>query len=180
MSETLVKDRDVIVYRNEASYCVIGVPELLQNGDMVCVLQEQACRKYRSHYDLSARIVLLRSHDNGSTWDPGTKTLVADAESEAVVGPAIKQLRDGTLIVTYFKWRMGNDDEVPAEQPSEDEGAGMHFANSAGGDNLGYPTSVQLPDGTVFTTWYMNEAEGQDGSGFSPLSYIGGTFLRER
>ena len=136
MSETLVKDRDVTVYRNETSYCVIGVPELLQNGEMVCVLQEQARRKYRTHSDPSARIVLLRSQDNGDTWNPGTRTLVADAEDEAVVGPAIKQLRDGTLIVTYFKLRMGGDDEVPAEQPSEDEETGMHFANSAGGDNL--------------------------------------------
>ena len=137
MSETLVKERDVIVYRNEESYSHNGVVELLQSGEMVCVVQEQVRRKYRTHYDPSSKAVLLRSHDNGNTWDPGTKTVIVDAENEADVGPAIKQLRAGTLIVTYFKWRMGGDDEVPAEQPPDDEGAGKHFANSAGGDNLG-------------------------------------------
>ena len=137
MSETLVKDRDVIVYRNEESYSHNGVVELLQNGEMVCVVQEQVRRKYRTHYDPSSRVVLLRSEDNGNTWDPDTKTLVVDAENEAVVGPSINQLRDGTLIVTYFNWPMGGDDEVPADEPPEDEEPGKYFANSAGGDNLG-------------------------------------------
>ena len=133
MSDTLVKDRDVIVYRNEASYSHNAVVELLQNGEMVCSVQEQARRKYRTHYDPTSRAVLLRSQDNGSMWDPGTKTVIAEAENEAVVDPGIKQLRDGTLIVTYFKWRMGGDDEVPTDESPEDEGTGKHFANSAGG-----------------------------------------------
>ena len=119
MSETLVKDRDVIVYRNEESYSHNAVVELLQSGEMVCVVQEQARRKYRTHIDRTSKVVLLRSHDNGNTWDPGTKTLVVDAENEAINDPAIKQLRDGTLIVTYFKWRTGGDDEVPTDEPSE-------------------------------------------------------------
>ena len=103
MSDTLVTDRDVIVYRNEESYSHNAVVELLRNGEIVCCVQEQTRRKYRTHYDPTSRAVLLRSRDNGSTWDPATRTVIAEAESEAVVDPGIRQLRDGTLIVTYFK-----------------------------------------------------------------------------
>ena len=72
--------------------------ELLQSGEMVCVVQEQVRRKFRTHSDPSSKAVLLRSHDGGNTWDPGTKTLVVDSENEAINDPAIKQLKDGTLI----------------------------------------------------------------------------------
>ena len=114
MSKTLVKDRDVIVYRNEESYSHNAVVELLQNGEMVAVVQEQKRRKYKTHMDPSSKVVLLRSQDGGNTWDPKTKTVLVVGDSEAILDPAIKQLKDGTLILSYYKWRFGGDDEVPA------------------------------------------------------------------
>lgn len=146
MSETLVKDQDVIVYRNEESYSHNAVVELLQSGEMVCVVQEQVRRKFRTHSDPSSKAVLLRSHDGGNTWDPGTKTLVVDSENEAINDPAIKQLKDGTLIVTYFKWRMGGDDEVPTDEPSEDGEGSATFNNSAAN-----PDILRTLDGEHYT-----------------------------
>ena len=136
MSETLVKDRDVVVYRNKESYSHNAVVELLQSGEMVCVVQEQKRRRYRTHSDPSSTAVLLRSHDGGSTWDPKMKTVVVEAENEAINDPAIKQLRDGTLIVTYFKWRSGSDDEVPTDEPAEDGEGSTTFNNSAANDDI--------------------------------------------
>ena len=60
MSYTLVKDRDVVAFRNEESYSHNAVVELLQNGEMVCTVQAQARRKHRTHYDPTSRAVLLR------------------------------------------------------------------------------------------------------------------------
>ena len=121
MSETLIKDRDVIVYRNEESYSHNAVVERLQNGELVCVVQEQKRRRYRTHADPTSKAILLRSQDGGSTWDPDAKTIIAAGESGSITDPAIKRLKDGTLIVTYFKFRYGGDDEVPTGHPANSD-----------------------------------------------------------
>lgn len=120
MSQTLVKEKDVIVYSNPGSYSHNAVVELSDDGEMLCVVQEQQRRKYRTHADPTSTCVLLRSKDGGNTWDPKTKTLVVESENEAINDPAIKRLRDGTLIVTYFKWMSGGDDQVPTGKESPD------------------------------------------------------------
>ena len=122
MSQTLVKEKDVVVYSNPGSYSHNAVVELVDDDEMLCVVQEQKRRKYRTHSDPTSTCILLRSKDGGNTWDPKTKTLVVESENEAINDPAIKRLRDGTLIVTYFKWMSGGDDEVPTgkESPNPD------------------------------------------------------------
>jgi len=128
MSETMVKQKDVIVYRNEASYSHNAVVELLENGSMVAVVQEQKRRKYRTHIDPTSTAVLLRSDDGGQTWDPATKTVVATSPGQAINDPAIKRLQDGTLIVTFFKWQCGGGDQIPAQNTTVRGLDGEHYA----------------------------------------------------
>jgi len=114
LSATLKKVKDVVVYRNENAYSHNPVVELLQDGDLMVVVQEQRRRKYRTHVDPTSKAILLRSKDGGNTWDPATRTVAAAGENEAINDPSIRQLSDGTIILAYFKWRCGTDDEVPS------------------------------------------------------------------
>ncbi len=156
MSDTLVKEKDVIVYRNENSYSHNAVVELLQNGDLVAVVQEQKRRKYRTHIDPTSKPVLLRSHDGGNTWDPSTKTTIAAGKNEAINDPSIRQLRDGTLIVNFFKWHCGSEEEVPADHPWVRGLDGEHYAWTVGsyttrsfdgGQTWEEPAKVPAPTG---------------------------------
>ena len=156
MSNTLVKGKDVIVYRNEASYSHNAVVEQLQDGQLLVVIQEQNRRPLRSHNDPSSRAVLLRSTDGGNTWDPTTKTTVVDTPNEANNDPSIRQLSDGTLIVNYFTWRCGNEQEVPTEHAYVRTLDGIHYAwttgthtmrSSDGGSSWENPVTVPSPTG---------------------------------
>ena len=119
-SAVLVKEKDVIIYRNENSYSHNACLALQANGEMLCVVQEQRRRKYRTHIDPTSKTILLRSKDNGLTWDAATKTTVVDVDSAAVNDPHIVVLKDGTLIVNYFTWRCGTETEekAPINHPS--------------------------------------------------------------
>jgi len=128
MSRTLVKEKDVIVYRNEESYSHNAVVELLEDGELVVVVQEQMRRRIRTHIDPTSHPVLLRSRDGGATWDPATKTTILSGNNEALNDPSIRRLSDGTLIVSYFVWRLGGDDEAPADNPWVRSLDGVHYA----------------------------------------------------
>ena len=132
MSTTLVKEKDVIVYRNEESYSHNAVVEILSDNELVVVVQEQQRRSLYTHVDPTSRPVLLRSSDGGNTWDSQTKTTVLRGENEAINDPSIRRLKDGTLIVSYFKWRCGGDDEVPSGNAWVRTLDGLHYAWMAG------------------------------------------------
>ena len=117
-SAVLVKEKDVTIYRNEKSYSHNACLGLQANGEMLCVVQEQKRRKYRTHIDPTSKTILLRSKDKGLTWDPATKTTVVEIDSEAVNDPHIVVLKDGTLIVNYFTWRCATEEEAPINHPT--------------------------------------------------------------
>ena len=124
-SSVLVKEKDVIIYRNEKSYSHNACLARRADGELLCVLQEQKRRKYRTHVDPTSKTILLRSQDDGLTWDPSTKTTVVAGNNEAINDPDIVVLEDGTLIVNYFKWRCGTEEEAPLKS-SGDKTAGGH------------------------------------------------------
>ena len=128
MSDTLRKEKDVIVYRNPESYSHNAVVETLENGEIIVVVQEQQRRKIRTHVDPTSRPVLLRSTDGGNTWDPDSKSTIISLENEAINDPSIRRLTDGTLIVGYFTLRCGGDDEVPVDNPCVRSLDGEHYS----------------------------------------------------
>ena len=156
MKTRLVKDGDIVVYANPQSYSHNAVVELLQNGEVVVVVQEQKRRKRVTHHDPTSKAVLLRSTDGGRTWNPRAKTTIAAGDREAINDPAIRQLRDGTLVLTYFKWRCGKEREAPLDSLSlsclEGENCvwttGTYTVRSAdGGRTWEGPVRVPAPTG---------------------------------
>lgn len=120
------------------------------SGKLVMILRDNGRRELH-------RIV---SHDDGRSWS-----------SPSPIGlkgyPAhLLQLHDGRLLMTYG-WRypdygiraVWSDDE--AETWSETI---VSIRDGMGSPNLGYPATVQLPDGELLTIYY-----GEDGDGTTAI-----------
>lgn len=125
------------------------------------------------------------SHDNGRTWTTPRKLPMWG-------GPAnLIRLQSGSILCVYGYRRPPYGSRACL---SHDDGETWDIANefilrADGIDaDVGYPTSVQLRDGAIFTAWYQSEPDQEQkpaGVKFSifaydrPLTYIGGTFYRE-
>jgi hypothetical protein len=70
------------------------------------------------------------------------------------------RLRDGRLLMTYGHRRVpfGNQARVSADGGRTWSGALLISADGAGGD-LGYPSTVELGDGSLLTIWYERMKE---------------------
>lgn len=125
------------------------------------------------------------SRDGGRTWSPLKKTNIWGH-------PANLTLLDSGHILCVYGYR--RPPYGVRACLSRDEGATWDVANEfilrADGidGDVGYPTSVQLKDGTIFTAWYLAEKDertqgvGEKFSIFqygSPQTFLGGTLYRE-
>lgn len=92
-----------------------------------------------------------RSVDDGKTWKPEGKV------AETANPPHLLRLRDGRLVIVYGYRRPAFGIRA---RVSRDQGAtwGEEIILRADGGNndLGYPRSVERPDGTIVSTYYYN------------------------
>lgn len=117
MDAPFEKVRDVVVYRNEQTYVApIGSVEILSSGDIAVSFREAKRRRFRSHIDPTSRAVMVRSRDGGESWDTAARELIYD-DPRGIQDPCLRRLRDGTLIASFFAWRLGSDGEVPDDCP---------------------------------------------------------------
>lgn len=95
------------------------------------------------------------SEDNGKTWK-----FLNDAAPDLVIGnpPAMIRLKDGRVCLTYGV--RGEPWEIRARL-SSDEGVTWSeehvLRTGGGGRDLGYPRTVQRPDGKVVTMYYWHD-----------------------
>lgn len=88
-------------------------PSIARTGEgklaMVFRQAENSLRKYGkvTHVDPSSRVALVTSEDEGETWSP-VRVIYDDEMGEQ--DPCLTCLSDGTLICTFFRWRV-----VPVE-----------------------------------------------------------------
>lgn len=118
---------------------------------------------------------IIRSPNRGKTWEAVIKTPVWGYPQHLL------PLRDGRLLMTYGYRRapfgiracLSHDNGATWDLDNEiilrmDGGTPAGQPRKVGDTDLGYPVSVQLADGTVFTVYYFNTAGSN--------CFIAGTF----
>ena len=108
------------------------------------------------------RIELHRSDDNGATWRQ-VSIVTPEESAKSSNPPSMIRLKDGRLCITYghrlppfgIKARISNDE-------GKTWGEELWLRQGAGNYDLGYPRTVQRPDGKIVTAYYYNDkADGE-------------------
>lgn len=130
----------------------IGEPHVLElaSGKLLAMARNEP--KDRSHCFL----LQSESTDGGRTWTP--------LHSTGIWGypPHLLQLKNGWVLVSYGVRREPFGERACI---SRDEGKTWDLAHeiklsAAPGPDLGYPSSVQLDDGSILTVYYQAEKRG--------------------
>jgi BNR repeat protein len=106
------------------------------------------------------RVELIRSNDDGLTWQ----------EPQPVTGPAelngnLTRLKDGRLLLSYGV-RVNGRRGACAKLSNDDGrtwGPPLRLAHAVDRSDCGYPSSVQLPNGTIATAWYASKTPDHAG-----------------
>jgi len=108
-----------IVYYDANAYSCFPAIARRTNGELWVSFRRaggfsvEAVRRGKyDHVDRGARIALTRSTDGGRTWESARILPPFDPEC-GEQDPSIAELRDGTLLINFFRWRV-----VPAAEKS--------------------------------------------------------------
>ncbi|NNE93071.1 MAG: exo-alpha-sialidase [Verrucomicrobiales bacterium] len=118
------------------------------SGKIVCQI--------RNHNKTNHRETLqTESTDGGKTWTVPHEIGVWGLPSHLL------RLRDDRLVMTYGHRRppFGNQARISANEGETWSGALLISDDGAGGD-LGYPSTVELDDGSLLTAWYEKRPDG--------------------
>jgi len=136
-----------VVYKEAGAYSCFPDIVRRRNGELWVSFRRaggfslEALRRGRyDHVDKGARIALTRSLDGGATWEEARVLSSFDPEC-GEQDPSIAELKDGILLVNFFRWRV-----VPSEEK----------------DRLAYPARQQY-DGSwsdVEGPWVIRSYDG--------------------
>ena len=79
----------------------------LQDGDLVVAFRQSPIREemVHRHLDPESRIVLVRSSDDGKTWDPDSRVIIDASDGAHDINMVrITQLSSGELIANNHRW----------------------------------------------------------------------------
>ena len=100
--------------------------------------------------------IQTQSRDGGKTWSPARK--VADGYPSHLL-----RLRDGALLMSYGCRKEPYGIRAKISRDSGESWSGEIVLSSDGATwDLGYPSSAQLPDGSVVTVWYEVPANAKN------------------
>ena len=98
----------IVIYRDPAVYASFPNLARLPDGSVICAFRHAKDRQslYGSvtHIDPTAKDVYLLSRDGGKSFQKRLHTIVNDRFSDQ--DPCVNVLRDGRIIVTYFRWEL--------------------------------------------------------------------------
>ena len=108
----------LVVHKSSDYLCAFPDIIRLHNGDLVTVFRESAIHppnrnperpqdaKITHHHVITgSRVALVRSTDDGCTWDSASRTMVDPGnDSQDLNMPLISQLTSGELIVVNHRW----------------------------------------------------------------------------
>ena len=103
-----------------------------------------------NQHEMSGIVELCTSEDDGRTWQRG-KPLTLPGQ----VTSHLTQVQDGRVLLSYGNRNWGNFgvDVRFSEDQGQSWGPPIRIAGTPQQD-CGYPSSVQLPDGRLFTAYY--------------------------
>jgi hypothetical protein len=166
------------IYRNEESYSAFPDIERLHNGELVVIFREAKRRNEITHLDSTSQAALVRSTDGGQSWSAATPVAI-DHPDIGIQDPSIMQMRDGTLLANFFRWKVRREEPYGYGA----DGIGVYVVRST--DNgqtwskdftwVGLPPGIgewlsttdsilELPNGELLIPVYENNvAEGELG-----------------
>lgn len=142
-----------------AGYTIMPASLRLASGRILCAVRASA----GSQTTTSPRcwIDLYASDDHGASWQHLSEP-VADA-GRGGNPPTLTQLQDGRLCLTYgFRNPPFGIYAMLSEDEGENWGAPMPLRTGAGNHDIGYPRTVQRPDGQMVTVYYWNDHAEQE------------------
>ena len=101
---TISVGRSTIVHKDDFAYISHPSIALLANGDWLTAFNHSR-RRQRYHHppgDPLFRTLLARSSDRGKTWS--APWFAPDFDWSGTECPGITQLRDGTVVLTQFRF----------------------------------------------------------------------------
>jgi hypothetical protein len=107
-------------------------------------------------------ILLYRSDDNGATWNFVSR-VTPEALAKSSNPPSMIRLKDGRLCITYGRriQPYGINARISSDE-GKTWGDEILLRTGAGNHDLGYPRTVQRPDGKIVTVYYYNDsADGE-------------------
>ena len=126
------------------------------------ILAAVRCREGQQEFEAAKTWIDLYALDNnGATWDYLNRP-VADTGTGGNP-PTLTKLHDGQLCLTYgyrdapysICARLSADDGITWREE-------ITLRNDGGGHDIGYPRTVQRPDGTIVTAYYFcDEPDGE-------------------
>jgi hypothetical protein len=135
----------------DGSFGIMPSSVRLSDNELICATRiHDGERKY---------IGLYRSVDNGLTW-------TAEADPVDNVGrgnpPAMIQLKDGRICLTYgYRAKPYSMCAKLSDDGGKTWGPELVLRNDGNTTDMGYPRTVQRPDGKVVTVYYF--ADGKEG-----------------
>ena len=130
-------------------------PQVVENpdGSLVAMVRYHGPNAYRVAEHLHTSI----SKDGGKTWSPMTKTQINGYP------PHLLRLKDGRIVCTYAR-RLKEYGFGEFAVVSSDGGVswGEEICLAKGvSDDLGYPSTVELPGGRLLTVFYQQMSAGE-------------------
>ncbi len=121
----------------------------LPNGELYALI--------RADYAKDVLMRQTRSKDGGKTWEPITPTSLSG------LPPHLLVLKDGRLLAVYGRRRTDRGGFGEYASISSDGGHTWNVEiklSGAANNDLGYPASVELDDGTILTVYYQQPPAG--------------------
>ena len=99
----------IVVHKGSGYHSAFPDIARLNNGDLVVVFREAPFRDWRDHHHLHlddrSQSVLLRSTDDGMTWDPDSRVVISATNgTRDLSNLAITQMSSGDLVVVNHRW----------------------------------------------------------------------------
>src|SRR5690606_12771759 len=113
---TLVKEKDIIVYRGETFYSAFPSIVKRDDGELLVAFRRAPDRrvfgeKGSNHTDPNSYLVLVRSTDNGETWTKDPSLILAHPFGGSQ-DPCMNQLKDGSILCSSYGWARVDDKVV--------------------------------------------------------------------